>query len=195
MRCYPSASTNHGVPAPTEGSRLRALNRRVTWTPRTECRTTSPGRTVRAQRREVVVKLRLRLPRAQYRVPMSIGTRSAWTKTTVVLLTGLSTFQVCLASGLPWGRIAYGGQHEGRLPATFRRVSAVAGAAYAGGAVFLASGVGAPAARRKALSALTGLMVVGAGMNLASRSPYERLIWTPVCALTAVSAWRGRATR
>jgi hypothetical protein len=119
--------------------------------------------------------------------------RNVWSNTTAVLLTGLSAFQVGLASGLPWGQVAYGGQHAGKLPEKFRVASAVASATYAGGAVFLASKAGSRAARRKVLTGIGGFMVVGAGMNLASRSKYERMIWAPFCALTAVSAWRARA--
>ena len=126
---------------------------------------------------------------------MSVANRGGWSITTAALLTGLSAFQACLASGAPWGRIAYGGQHEGRLPVKYRRVSAVAAATYAGVAAYLASDVGAPSARRKVLSSLTGFMVLGTAVNLASRSPAERALWTPVCALTAVSAWRARPTR
>jgi hypothetical protein len=35
-------------------------------------------------------------------------------------------------------------------------------------------------------------MVLGTGLNLASRSPAERLLWAPVAALTALSAWQAR---
>ena len=104
---------------------------------------------------------------------MRAVSRSAWRRTTVVLLTGLGSFQTGLACGLPWGRIAYGGQHDGRLPEKFRRVSAVAAATYVIAAVFIASEAGTPAARRKTLSSVTCLMAAGAGLNLVSRSRHR----------------------
>lgn len=112
--------------------------------------------------------------------------------TTALLLSGIGAFQACLAAGLPWGRFAYGGQHQGRLPEKYRRISAVAAPAYIIAAVFIASKTGTPSIRQKVLSTLTGFMAIGAALNLASRSPHERF-WSPVCALTAVSAWRARS--
>ena len=38
----------------------------------------------------------------------------------------VAAFQVALAAGAPWGRAAWGGQHQGRLPARLRIASAVA---------------------------------------------------------------------
>jgi hypothetical protein len=107
-------------------------------------------------------------------------------------LLGVSSFHVCLASGLPWGRLAYGGRHIGRLPMTYRSASVVAAAAYGVVAVVIASQAGPPPMRRRLLSGLSGLMVLGTGLNLASRSPAERLLWAPVAALTALSAWQAR---
>jgi hypothetical protein len=49
---------------------------------------------------------------------------------------------------------------------------------------------GPPMVRRRLLSAVTRFMVLGTGLNVASRSPAERLVWAPVAALTAVSAWQ-----
>ena len=46
--------------------------------------------------------------------------------------------------------------------------------------------------RRRLLTGLSGLMVLGTALNVASRSPAERLLWSPVAALTAVSAWQAR---
>ena len=54
----------------------------------------------------------------------------------------------------------------------------------------IASPAGPPPVRRRLLSAVTGFMVLGTGLNLASRSRAERLLWAPVAALTAVSAWQ-----
>lgn len=112
--------------------------------------------------------------------------------TTAVALAGNGAFQACLAAGAPWGRFAYGGGHDGRLPDRLRRVSAGAAVGYGVAAALVQSGAGRPAARRGALSALTAVMGLGVVANGASRSPHERLLWTPVCALTAASAWLAR---
>lgn len=113
-------------------------------------------------------------------------------RTTGALLAGIGTFQACLAAGAPWGRFAYGGQHEGPLPASFRRVSAVAAPVYGVAAVVVGSEAGSPRLRRSVLSGLAILMTVGTALNLASRSPGERMLWTPLCALTAVLAGAAR---
>jgi len=42
------------------------------------------------------------------------------------------------------------------------------------------------------LTALSVFMGVGVVANGASRSPIERVIWTPMTAITAVLAWRSR---
>jgi hypothetical protein len=122
---------------------------------------------------------------------MAISERSAL-RTTAALLTGVGTFQACLALGAPWGRIAYGGQHHGRLPMAYRRVSGGATLVYLATAGFIALEAGSPRARRSVLSTVTGVMTLSSALNLASRSSAERMVWTPVCAATAVLAWRSR---
>lgn len=106
-----------------------------------------------------------------------------------VLLAG---FQVALAAGAPWGRVAWGGTHEGRLPAGFRVASAFAAAFWILAAlVMLARGGwdGSPVSSgmsRWATWVLFGLLVVGTLMNAASRSRLERIVQTPVAAILAV---------
>lgn len=113
-------------------------------------------------------------------------------RATGVLLAAQSVFQAGLASGAPWGRFAYGGTHPGRLPEKLRRVSGVAAPVYAASAVGVATGAGSPALRRAALTGLAAFMAVGTVLNGISRSPGERLVWTPFCAVTAVLAWSAR---
>lgn len=120
-----------------------------------------------------------------------VGERG-WTTTTAALLTGLGAFQAGLAMGAPWGRVAYGGQRPGRLPTSYRAVSAVAAVGYAAAAGTLATGSGSDLARRRLLTAVGGFTGVGVAMNGASRSRPERLLWTPTCAVTALAAWRAR---
>lgn len=108
----------------------------------------------------------------------------------VVLLLTQAGFQACLAVGLPWGRAAYGGQNCGTLPARYRWISAGAAVAYAATALALTRG-GAQR-QRVLLSGVAALMASGGLLNAISRSPLERGLWTPYCALTAVLAWRAR---
>ena len=113
-------------------------------------------------------------------------------RTTAAALAVVGAFQAALAAGAPWGRAAYGGTRAGTLPANLRAVSAVTGAAYAGGALLVLRGGGTPLARRRGYTALSVLMGVGVLANGASRSPVERALWTPLAAVAAVSSWRSR---
>lgn len=113
-------------------------------------------------------------------------------RATGALLAVQGVFQTCLAAGAPWGRVAYGGAHEGRLPQKLRGVSAVAAPVYAVSALAVASEAGSPAVRRAGLIGLAAYMAVGTVLNGISPSPGERLVWTPFCAATAVLAWVAR---
>ncbi|RYB96046.1 hypothetical protein EUA06_00120 [Nocardioides glacieisoli] len=73
-----------------------------------------------------------------------------------------------------------------------RAASASASVAYCAGAVLVWRDPGSPQARRRAFTALSLFMAVGALVNGASRSPVERALWTPLSAATAVSSWRSR---
>ena len=53
-----------------------------------------------------------------------------------LLLAGITAFQVSLAAGAPWGRLAWGGGHDGVLPTDLRMAST--GAAVGWGAVTVA---------------------------------------------------------
>ena len=99
-----------------------------------------------------------------------------------------SAFQVALAAGAPWGRLAWGGGHEGRLP-TGLRVASV-------GSAIVLLGIAAVVVRRRrgrvvALRMVLGFSVVSAVVNAASPSVPERLVWTPFaivqCALIAMT--------
>lgn len=115
-------------------------------------------------------------------------------RSTVVAAAGLGTFavlQTALAAGAPLGRAAYGGRHEGRLPTDLRAVSAVAALGYASGSVALLRDSGRPVLRRRALTGLTVAMGAGTIANAVSPSTPER-VWSPLCAMVAVAAWRSR---
>jgi hypothetical protein len=104
----------------------------------------------------------------------------------------VAAFQVALALGAPWGRAAWGGAHDGRLPRNLRIASGFAVVFWilAASVVFARAGhelIPIPfEVARWATWVLFGLSALGALMNLASRSKLERLIWSPVSALLAV---------
>jgi hypothetical protein len=98
------------------------------------------------------------------------------------------------------GRGAWGGAHE-RLPRNLRVASAVAAVVWVLAALLVLAGAGIHASpiptsvADRATWILAGLLVVGAAMNLMSRSRPEQIIWGPVAlvlaALTAVVASAG----
>lgn len=102
-----------------------------------------------------------------------------------VVLAALSVFQLALALGAPWGRFAWGGQHERELPVRLRVGSAVSIPLYGLFAVVLLDRAGLvdvlPATfSRVAAWVLFGYWVLGVIMNGVSRSKHERLVMTPV---------------
>lgn len=107
-----------------------------------------------------------------------------------VINVGLGLFQLCLAFGAPWGRLAWGGSHE-RLPPRLRIGSLVAIGLYAGfsliilsraGVIPLWSGAGWT---NPACWIIAGFLTLGVLGNLASRSRPERLVMTPIAAILA----------
>ena len=89
----------------------------------------------------------------------------------------IGTFQVALAAGAPLGALAWGGSHPGVLPSELRAASAASAVGWTAVAVAVAR-IDLPARPR----ARTGL-------NLASPSEPERLVWTPVSVGIALTAW------
>ena len=106
--------------------------------------------------------------------------------TATLLGGGLVAFQIGLAAGLPWGKLAWGGGHQGVLPERLRVASGVSAAVWAG-SVVLARREPPPVRWLTGFAALCG---VGTLTNLASPSLPERMAWTPVSAMLAVSFWR-----
>ncbi|KAB7744113.1 hypothetical protein GA707_11730 [Nostocoides sp. F2B08] len=107
----------------------------------------------------------------------------------VAATSGLVGFQLALAAGAPWGRLAWGGGHERELPSQLRAASGVSALAWAGALAASATTSTSPSVTRvrTAYAALAG---VGAVMNAVSPSRPERLFWTPVAAAMAASLWR-----
>jgi hypothetical protein len=96
----------------------------------------------------------------------------------------VACFQVGLALGAPWGRAAWGGAHD-RLPATLRTASAVAAALWIAAALVILDVAGYdPIPLPFAVAGwvawvLFGMLALGALMNLASRSRWERFLMSP----------------
>ena len=103
----------------------------------------------------------------------------------------IAAFQLALALGAPLGRAAWGGTHA-HLPASLRIASAFAVGVWVLAALIVLGRGGfqvspfPPAFLRWGTWALVGVSVVGALMNFASRSKWERFIWGPVALILAV---------
>lgn len=104
----------------------------------------------------------------------------------------IAAFQVALALGAPLGRAAWGGFYEGQLPMGLRIASGV-------GIVFLLLAALIVLGRaglqvvplpygvlRWGTWVLVGLLFVGAVMNFASSSEWERFGWAPVALILGV---------
>jgi hypothetical protein len=106
-----------------------------------------------------------------------------------VVLLCLAVLQAGLAGGLPWGRLAWGGQHR-VLPSRLRVGSAVSIVAYACFAAILLTAAGSvrllgDGFTEVAIWVLTGYFALGVVVNGVSRSPVERAVMTPVCVVLA----------
>jgi hypothetical protein len=103
----------------------------------------------------------------------------------------LAAFQLALALGAPFERAAWGGTYD-QLPTSLRIASAIAVGVWTLGAlvVLRRAGVGISplpiAFARVGTWILVGLLTLGALMNFASRSPWERFGWGPVALILAV---------
>jgi hypothetical protein len=103
----------------------------------------------------------------------------------------IAAFQLALALGAPLGRAAWGGNHV-RLPGRLRFASAIAVVFWvlAAGVVLGRAGYDIVSLPEAVLEwgtwILVGLLVLGALMNFASRSPWERFLWGPFALILAV---------
>lgn len=107
------------------------------------------------------------------------------------VLACLVAFQACLALGAPWGRLAWGGRHDGPLPRGLRVASGVSIALYAAMGALLLDRAGlvrpvAPEGVVRVLSwVLVGYLALGVVMNALSRSRAERAVMTPTALVLA----------
>jgi hypothetical protein len=103
----------------------------------------------------------------------------------------LAAFQLALALGTPWGRAAWGGKTS-VLPSNLRVASGVSVVVWLLAALIVLDRAGTPIIDLPdVLTApltwvLVPLLVVGALMNFASSSPYERFGWGPLALVLAL---------
>jgi hypothetical protein len=94
-------------------------------------------------------------------------------------------FQLALALGLPWGKLAMGGKYPGRYPPHMRIVCLVMIALLSswGAIVFIRAGMIFSAWYDVSVSAIWAVVAlngVGVLMNLLTPSKWERILWAPV---------------
>lgn len=108
------------------------------------------------------------------------------------VLGGLAVLQLLVASGRPYGRLVWGGQHE-VLPRRLRVGSVVSVLLYAAFAALLLSRSGllpggATAVVVVGTWVLVAYLALGVALNGISRSRPERLVMTPVALVLACCA-------
>jgi len=109
-------------------------------------------------------------------------------------------FQLALALGAPWGRLAMGGAFPGVYPPAMRVAALLQAAMLVATALVVLSRAGlvTPAWRRAPrwlIWAVTGLLALGVVLNMITPSAMERLIWTPVSAVLFLSSLRVALSR
>ena len=123
-------------------------------------------------------------------------TESAFTARRVALVTAIglaiiAAFQVALALGAPWGRAAYGGT-SATLQPELRVASGVATIVWLLAATVVLGRAGYWRSARWTVAfhwgtwLVAGLLALGAVVNFASSSPWERFGWGPLALLLAV---------
>ena len=113
----------------------------------------------------------------------------------------VAAFQLLLALGAPWGRATLGGYIDGSLPPELRVVSSVSMAVFTGAAFVVLGRAGHWGDRfsrafRVGTWALVVVLPLGALLNLASSSPWERFGWAPFTLLLTMATFvaaRGRS--
>ena len=104
---------------------------------------------------------------------------------------GLALFQMLLAAGAPFGEAAWGGEAEGRLSTPLRVGSGLSVVVYGAAAALLLRRAGfrvrwvPHAVARVGSWVLVVLLTMGTVANLASQSPWERMLLGPVSLVLA----------
>ena len=123
-------------------------------------------------------------------------TESAFTARRAALVTAIglaiiAAFQVALALGVPWGRAAYGGT-SATLQPELRVASGVATIVWLLAAAVVLGRAGYWGSARWTVSfhrgtwLVAGLLALGAVVNFASSSPWERFGWGPLALLLSI---------
>lgn len=103
----------------------------------------------------------------------------------------IAAFQLALALGVPWGRAAYGGT-SATLEPGLRVASGVATVVWLLAAAVVLGRAGYWGSARWSASfpwgtwVVAGLLTLGALVNFASSSPWERFGWGPLALLLAI---------
>jgi hypothetical protein len=103
----------------------------------------------------------------------------------------IAAFQAALALGAPLGRAAWGGARS-HLPSRLRVASGVAVGFWVLAAAVVLARSGADATfvpevvARWGTWTLVVVLPIGAAMNAASSSPWERFLWAPIALVLAV---------
>lgn len=110
-----------------------------------------------------------------------------------VIIGLLCLFQLALALGAPWGKLAWGGQHEGKLPVSYRIGSGIGILVYAVFAALALDRAGIIDIVPDIVSQVGmwiqfGILALGTLMNLVSRSKPERFTMTPVALVLTILA-------
>jgi len=118
-------------------------------------------------------------------------TVAAWVSAVLAML--VMIFQICLASGAPWGAYALGGQNAGVLPKRLRVVSVI-NAGVMAIIVFhysVMAGAFTPFFDRPVENVINWVLAAFAAvallMNSISRSKGERNLWAPFSAVMLVA--------
>jgi hypothetical protein len=96
----------------------------------------------------------------------------------------IAGFQAALALGAPWGRAAWGGKSP-TLPSNLRRASAFSAVVWLIAPLFVLDRAGIPIVDLPEVVSVLGtwaavaVSFLGAIVNFASSSPYERFGWGP----------------
>jgi hypothetical protein len=103
----------------------------------------------------------------------------------------IALFQAALALGAPFGAAAWGGAHPGPLPSKLRVASAFAGSFWLFAALVVLERGGSeivslpPTLARWGTWVLVVLLPIGAIVNFASTSRWERFGWGPIALVLA----------
>ncbi|MCF7755831.1 hypothetical protein KQ941_15375 [Paenibacillus xylanexedens] len=110
-----------------------------------------------------------------------------------VLILIVILFQVALAVGVPWGEYAMGGKFPGKYPLSMRFACIVQIAILAFMAIIVLSKAGLLLPGWSSFSDIAiwfivGYLVLGAILNLITRSVWERRIWAPVTLMMLITS-------